>query len=172
MDGFDQFLKDMEALEQDFQETIDELPRIVGVIATRFFQENFERQGFPEQGTVNKWKPRLPKSPRNDRPILIDTGTLRDSIRYWLVQGAVEVGVDLGKVPYAQIHNEGGTITITEKMRKFFWAKYHETFNDMWKALALTNKTEISMPKRQYMGLTPDLEKEIITQIKAMLESN
>ena len=30
------------------------------------------------------------------------------------------------QVPYSEIHNEGGTIVVTEQMKKFFWSKYYE----------------------------------------------
>ena len=40
-------------------------------------------------------------------------------------------------VPYAAIHNEGGKITVTGKMKKFFWAKFKETGEVGWKYMAL-----------------------------------
>ena len=42
---------------------------------------------------------------------------------------------------YAKIHNEGGKILITPKMRRFFWAKFKETGKEYWKGLALTKNT-------------------------------
>jgi phage gpG-like protein len=64
--------------------------------------------------------------------------------------------------PYAAIHQFGGTIRptipITSKMRKFFWARYYETGQENWKAMALTKKTEmkpvIRIPARPYVTLT------------------
>ena len=58
---------------------------------------------------------------------------------------------------YSKIHNEGGTIRITEKMRKFFWAKYYETRDESWKYMALTKKSVIAIPKRQFMGINNNM---------------
>lgn len=53
-------------------------------------------------------------------------------------------------MPYAELHNNGGSFKVTAKMKKFFWAKYYETSGiktkktakmsieaQQWKALAL-----------------------------------
>jgi hypothetical protein len=64
-------------------------------------------------------------------------------------------------IPHANIHQEGGTIpahtiTITEKMRAFFWFMYYETKDTMYRAMALTKKTSfhikaVKMPQRPYL---------------------
>ena len=72
--------------------------------------------------------------------------------------------------PYATIHLYGGTINptipITSKMRNFFWAKYYESGQETWKALALTKKKElkpvIQIPARPYITLTEEDLEEII----------
>lgn len=72
--------------------------------------------------------------------------------------------------PYAAIHQFGGTlkpsIPITKKTRKFFWAKFYESGQDKWKALALTKKKElrptIKIPARPYITLTEEDLEEII----------
>jgi phage gpG-like protein len=60
-------------------------------------------------------------------------------------------GVDEQIIKYAAIHEYGGTITITKKMRGFFWYKYAETGDEMWRSMALTKKTVITIPKRSYI---------------------
>jgi hypothetical protein len=52
----------------------------------------------------------------------------------------------------ALVQEYGATITITEKMRKFFWAKYAETGADMWRGLALTKKSVITIPPRPFFS--------------------
>ena len=72
--------------------------------------------------------------------------------------------------PYAAIHQYGGTlkptIPITSKMRKFFWAKFYESGQENWKALALTKKKElkpvIQIPARPFITLTDEDLAEII----------
>lgn len=66
------------------------------------------------------------------------------------------IGVSGAVVPYAVLHEKGGTRVVTEKMRRFFWAKYFETsiygdtvMNSMWSALRFKNV--ITFPKRSYL---------------------
>jgi phage gpG-like protein len=77
---------------------------------------------------------------------------------------------------YADIHNSGGTITVTAQMKKYFWARYYESAGKTTitktgsqsrsrKNVALNNKaaffkrmalmpvgSKIKIPKRQFMG--------------------
>lgn len=59
-------------------------------------------------------------------------------------------------VPYARIHEYGGTILIpvTSRMRRFFWAMHRETKEDRWKGMALSKKNlfSVRIPKRPYAG--------------------
>lgn len=67
---------------------------------------------------------------------LIESGALIDSIVTVKVnQYRTDVRV---AVPYGAIHEYGGTVTITEKQRGFFWAMWIKTNDPMWKALALS----------------------------------
>lgn len=73
--------------------------------------------------------------------------------------------------PYAAIHQFGGTlkptIPISSKMRKFFWAKFYETGQKNWRALALTKKRAlkpvIQIPARPFITLTEEDLEEIIS---------
>jgi phage gpG-like protein len=72
---------------------------------------------------------------------------------------------------YSAIHQFGGTlkptIPITPRMRKFFWAKFYETGQENWKALALTKKKELKpvfeIPGRPYITLTNEDLVEILS---------
>lgn len=153
-------------IKKELTQLVNDAPEIMGVIAVEFFKLNFEKEGTVKNGQINKWKGRINGTPRNDRKTLSDTNHLEDSIRY-KVGGSnwVSVGVDLDKVPYAQIHNEGGEIAITEKMRKYFWAQYYESADEFWKHMALTKKTAFVIPKREFMVITDDLKKSIGREI-------
>lgn len=129
---------------------------------------------FQEEGTDGvKWKERLPDTPRNDRKILSDTNTLEDSVRYEVQQAGrqVVVGVDGDVVPYAEIHQAGGDIVITSKMRAFFWAKYLEKGNEMYKRLALA-KGPLKVPARPYLVITQRMvdriEKALLNTFKSL----
>lgn len=168
------------------------MPRIAGVQATRYLKDGFKRQGWVENGRVSRWKPRLPGSPRNSRRILSDTGNLKDSIRILsLGVDEVRIGINPSEVPYAEIHNSGGSITITPAMRRYFWAMYYQAVGastgsgrrrergrgrgrvsgqaKLWRALAL-KRSPIKIPKRQFIGYSPDLEKNITRELKRRLD--
>ena len=76
---------------------------------------------------------------------------------------------------YAEIHNEGGKITITRSQQKYFWAMWYKTKKDYWKYLALKKVgSYIEIPKRQFIGdddikLLEDIKDMIIYQIKTKL---
>ena len=79
------------------------------------FDRNFQRRAFFDR----PWPGR--KSPGNGDKLLNDTGYGRNSIRGTIRQNGVEFSTD---TPYMGLHNRGGKIKITPRMRKFFWAMY------------------------------------------------
>lgn len=125
------------------------------------FDQNFERQGF----FAEKWQRR--KSPiRGDGHILYASGDLRKSIRSRSDESSITFYSDLA---YAGIHNEGGEIKVTARMKRFFWHKYYETKDEFWKAMALmkVGKT-IKIPRRQFLGMAPEVE----TEVRKIIEDN
>lgn len=138
--------------------------RILGDIRVELgdeFDQNFERQGFFSE----KWQRR--KSPiRGDGHILVASGDLRKSIRSRSDDHSITFYSDLA---YAGIHNEGGEIKVTAKMKRFFWHKYYETKDEFWKAMALmkVGKT-IKIPRRQFLGMAPEVE----TEVRKIIEDN
>ena len=167
-------------------------PRVAGEIAQAHFQDNFRRGGHLTGGKVHKW----PKTKRqasvskkaenNYGPLLSERKALMKSIRYVPQDARVRVFTDL---PYAAIHNFGGTInihpTVTPKMRRFAWAMYHKTkgedkndFN-VWKALALTKKKKlditVKIPQRLFLNDAPEvreaIEKATIEQIAKLFNN-
>lgn len=125
------------------------------------FDQNFERQGFFSE----KWKRR--KSPiRGDGHILVASGDLRKSIRSRSDESSITFYSDL---PYAGIHNEGGEIKVTARMKRFFWHKYYETKVEFWKAMALMKEGKtIKIPRRQFLGMAPEVE----TEVRKIIEDN
>jgi phage gpG-like protein len=157
------FLKMAETLKKD-------VVRFASVAGVNFFQDSFQNQGFTDQA-FEAWEKRA-----NDfdpgRKILVQSGFLMQSIQ---VFDANEQKITFGSdAEHADIHNNGGTIkiTITKKARKYFWFMFKATGVGMWKGLALTKKTSISIkiPKRQFIGesktLMTELETWAITEIQ------
>ena len=65
-------------------------------------------------------------------------------------------------VPYAAIHEFGGTITvrITDKMRRFFWAKFRETRDEKYKWMALARRQTFTIRIPRFGGRAPSSGQE------------
>lgn len=150
------------------------------------FDQNFERQAFFSQAWERRRSPTRPNG-----HILVDTGTLRRSIRSEIRENSIVFLTDL---PYAAIHNEGGEIKVTAKMKRFFWHKYMSTAGvlvfsrrkdgtmrrdkstrhimdvaDFWKAMALKRVgSKIRIPQRKFLGTSPEVE----TKVRQIIEDN
>jgi len=136
------------------------------------FDRNFERQAFFSEAWARR------KSPSGT--LLIDTGNLRRSVRSRTTENSITFFTDL---PYASIHNDGGEIVVTAKMKRFFWYKYYEatgsfgrkkngerrndkrtqqlsTEADFWRFMALKRAgTTIRIPRRRFLGAGPEVER-------------
>jgi len=170
------------------------MPVIVGQMAVSHFKSNFQKSGFVNNG-LQAWQ----KSKRigngkgagnNYKTLLSGRNHLFSSVSYIPGDASVLIKND---VPYASIHNEGGTVnthpTVTPKMRKFAWAKYYTALGlkkgdkapesipedaARWRRLALTKKSKLNikfeMPKRQFIGESKELNDKINNKLDAELE--
>ena len=155
--------------------------RIIAKIAVELgdeFDQNFQRQAFFSEA----WQRRT--SPVNGKYNILagPQQTLRKSIRRKTDAGGVSFTSDL---PYAAIHNEGGQITVTQRMKGYFWHRYREatgaltrrkngalrrnkqnlrltTEAEFYRAMALKKVgTVIKIPRRQFLGMHPAVEKRV-----------
>lgn len=141
------------------------------------FDKNFERQAFFSEAWARRKSPLRPGG-----SILIDTGELRRSISSQTTENSITFYTTL---PYAAIHNDGGEIVVTRKMKRFFWAKYYETTGsfgrkkngerrgdkrttrltgeaEFWKLMALKKEgSSIKIPRRRFLGTSPEVEKAV-----------
>lgn len=149
------------------------------------FDKNFERQGFFSE----KWERR--KSPlRPGRATLVNTGGLRRSVLSRVFADGVTF---YSTHPAADIHNEGGDIKVTARMKGYFWHRYYEAVggfgrkkngelrNDkrtrrlsgeaaFWKYMALMRVgSVIRIPKRQFLGAASEVEKAVTDIIEKRL---
>lgn len=146
-------------------------PRIVGMEAKNFFKSSFNKQGF-DDGGVKPWKERTTRDKnRRTRSILIKTARLKKSIQY-KPTGRGKVFVFSADVPYAKIHNEGGTIQGIHKVRSHTRRTQRGGRTEV-KAHKRNVNTKI--PKRQFMGnsktLNRRIEKELYRRINKILNN-
>ena len=159
----------------------DEIPRKAAVVAKNHFMHNFDESGFVDDG-LHAWKKtRRQEAGSPYKPLTSERNHLMNSVDAVSAPGQVTV---VNPVPYARIHNEGGTIhtnpTITPKMRKMAWAKVYALAGvkgkgklpkelpeeaRKWRALALTKKTKLNItakiPRRQFIGDSKELRVKI-----------
>lgn len=174
----------MTDIDTQIREIFGRILRDIQVELGDEFDQNFERQGFFSE----KWTRR--KSPK--RPgglILVDSGALRQSIRSEIRDSSI---VFLTDHPAATIHNEGGEIVVTAKMKRFFWYKYYSATGsfgrkkdgsrrndkrtlqlsdeaDFWKAMALMRVgSKIRIPQRKFLGTSPEVE----AAVRQIIEEN
>jgi len=165
------------------------LPVMVGRMAKDHFQDNFRRGGFVNRGLHPWQKARRLSSggsgaASNYGTLLSGHNHLFDSIKYVPSDYRVKVSNDL---VYAPIHNWGGTIPVTERMRGHAWKMFYKASGkerkaatgqkkriektvkaeptnpeaEFWKRFALTKKSKIRMPQRQFLGESEELSHKI-----------
>lgn len=158
---------ELDALRTKYLKLRRALPRKLAITAVNFFKRNFRLGGYVDT-TFTKWK-----DSHNGRTTMVKTGNLRRAIKkIYVTANRIVVGV-AKNIPYARIHNEGGTVPITPKMRRYFWAMYKKTGQDKYKWMAITKKTHIEIPKRQFIGddnkaIEKTLERQIIKEFKTL----
>lgn len=184
-----------ERLKREIErEVTDRLPRKVGIIARNHFVQNFRDAGWRDGG-LHQWQrtrrqdgdsPDARYAPLNSR-----RQHLMRSIQFRTAPGEVVVE---NPVPYAGIHNEGGTVTshpaVTEKMRRFAWAMAYKAAGaggqgtlpkeltpeaEKWKAMALTRKDHLTItaeiPRRQFMGESRELTEKVERTVQESIDA-
>lgn len=128
------------------------------------FKQNFERKAFFNE----KWKET--KFPNQRGSLMMRTGNLRASIQSKIQGNSI---VFSSSMPYASIHNQGGEIIVTPKMKKYFWTQYLKAgkkgiIAEQFKALALKKVGDtIRIEKRPFIGNHPEVNKAIETIFNA-----
>lgn len=152
------------------------------------FDRNFERQAFFSEAWQRRRSPLRPGG-----ATLVDTGSLRRSIHSKATGSSITFYTDL---PYAAIHNEGGEIKVTARMKGYFWHKYMNAAGalvfarrkdgslrrdkgtrqisaeaEFWKHMALMKEGKsIRIPRRQFLGTSPEVEQAVTEIIERNLE--
>jgi phage gpG-like protein len=170
---------------QDFLKTI---LKAVQVELTDEFDSNFERKAFFNES----WN--QPNLVNNRGSMMARTNGLRRSLRSRVSGNSITFSSSL---PYASLHNEGGEVVVTQKMKSFFWAMFYKSYGAIsfsikkkamanternkrlsteaaqWKALALQKVgAKMKIEKRQFIGDHPKvrlgIEKIVNEQMQKM----
>lgn len=195
------FIRMVDKLSKSIQEEVDDrLPRKLGVLAVQHFKQNFRDSGF-RNGGLQPWKRSLREVSGDKRAssryktLTSARNHLMNSTESIVGKGYVSI---VNSVPYASIHNEGGTINqnipISQDMRKFAWAMFFKSAGIhkgkkskgatspenlspealKWRGLALTKKSTLSrsiqIPKRQFIGESQELTEIVTNEIEQTIE--
>ncbi len=174
----------MSELDQQTRAVFRSILRDIQVELGDEFDQNFERQAFFSQAWARRKSPTRPGG-----LILVDSGGLRQSVRSEIRESSI---VFLSDHPGAAIHNEGGEIKVTARMKRYFWHKYYSATGsfgrrkdgslrqnkknsqlsseaDFWKAMALMKVgSTIKIPQRKFLGTSPEVE----TAVRQIIEEN
>ena len=156
-----------ERIKKDVEkEVYDRLPRKVGVTAVNHFKQNFRDGGWLDNG-LHPWK----RTRRQE-------GTGTNASRGPLLSGrehlmkSIQASTSPGQV---SIENHGAKIPVTKKMKKYAWFKFYSLSGfkkgqkkdnvspeaEGWKGLALTRKSSLTIPRRQFMGDSAELRVKV-----------
>lgn len=143
------------------------------------FDRNFQRKAFFDRAWLKN------KLVNNRGSMMARSNNLRRSIRSNISGDRIAFSSSL---PYASIQNEGGTVVVTAKMKRFFWAMYYQSAGKMskkkdgsmsnnkrnarlsveamqWKNLALMKiGQKIQIPERRFIGEHPRI-REVIKDV-------
>ena len=195
------FIRMVNKLSKSIEEEVDDrLPRKLGVLAVQHFKQNFRDSGF-RNGGLQPWKRSLREVSGDKRAssryktLTSARNHLMNSTESIVGKGYVSI---VNSVPYASIHNEGGTINqnipISQDMRKFAWAMFFKSAGIRkgkkskgatspenlspealkWRGLALTKKSTLSrsiqIPKRQFIGESQELTEIVTNEIEQTID--
>ena len=139
-------------------------PRAIGALAVEHYKENFVKGGFVNNG-LNPWPKRKgDKDP--GRATLVKRARLKNGNRIFRAnQKEVVIG---NSVPYAKIHNEGGTITqsarselfVRNRRKKGAGKGRFKRGTQAGRGFSYGDR-KIRIPKRQFMGDSKELRTKI-----------
>ncbi|MBX7241852.1 MAG: phage virion morphogenesis protein [Bacteroidia bacterium] len=142
-------------------------PITAGNMAVNHFKDSFKSAAWDGQAW-EKRKPNPFEPNAGSRALLVQSRALYRSIRRVEAgTGFVKVATD---VPYAEIHNEGGTIIQkpTFRQRMFFshasdkfFASKNTALGNQFAAMSTAKRLVIKIPKRQFMGNSDSLNAKI-----------
>lgn len=168
----EQFIQELQGKEREIQQACERIiPLKVSVAMEEHSKDNFRMGGFVDGG-LHPWRRTMRQSLGKGEdfsrtPLLSRRRNLMNATKHRYTPYKATVYND---TKYADIHNDGGKIQVTERMRKFFWARYFDTKAEMFKILALKPVGSfINIPKRQFIGDSIELRHKVESIINGEL---
>lgn len=158
------------------------IPAKIARVAENFSKERFRAQDWLDQGST-PWPARKRKTGKksDNRAILVKSGALRRSIRAHARSMNIIIS---SSMPYAQVHNEGGNVECTQnvsahsrrshKRKGYVNSKGRKVSASVVGAHTVSefSRTQkFKMPKRQFMGRSAALDRQVGKLIDAEIRS-
>lgn len=106
--GFQRILNNVDKLKRT-------LPVKLANETQNFFVDSWRKQGW-DDGSVKAWQPRQKETKKSaGRSILVKSGKLRRAVGQSIRSKTFEKIQLVVALPYAQVHNDGGTVTTKER---------------------------------------------------------
>jgi len=157
------FTRKLDALSNAYSK----VPNEVAALAVNFSKERFREQAWLDV-TKTKWKPRAQRrkgGAKKSQTLLVNTGRLKRSIRkIYAHESGVLIGTD---VPYAQIQNDGGTISQNVTVKSFNKKSYSRTRKGRKETVKAhpvkshSRKMNLKIPARPFIGESYTLQRRI-----------
>ena len=162
--------------------------RMAAIESVNFFKNSFVKGGFTDT-SFRQWAGK--QSPLGGKKLMYNTGTLMQSIQK--TEENTQRVVVSSDTPYSAIHNDGGTVTVTAQMKKFWWWQYYKfagktkaTRNgkrsnsagnrklnakaEYCKRMALMKVgSKIKIPQRQFIGESQTLMNELDQKLQTKI---
>ena len=157
-------------------DTYKRLPNEIAAIAVNFSKERFREQSWLDK-SKEKWKSRKHSrksqhgNQARNQTLLVQTGRLKKSVRV-ISADESKIVID-SDVPYAKIHNEGGTINKTVSVKTHNVKQHTRTRKGRKENVrehaknAHTRKMNTTIPSRRFLGVSYTLTKRIENLITA-----
>lgn len=148
---------------KELQDSFKELAHQAGKDYMEHFQKSFDNEGFTDDKLV-AWDGRSRKDKnKKKRNLLVKTGRLRRSLKKKVRGTRVLI---YSATPYAEIHNEGGTIKKTVKVRSHKRKSKRGRKKKVSQVKAHTRNMNTKIPKRQFMGESRQVNKGLEKQME------
>lgn len=145
--NFDQLQPDARKLGKALKQAFEQSIRQGAAVTETHYKSSWHKQGYADKS--DKWQPRKSRDKRNKgKAVLVQTGELRRSIQAKpnVTQRTITISSDK---PYAQIHNEGGTISATQNVK----SHKRRTNNGTTTVKAHARNVNTKIPQRQFMPI-------------------
>jgi phage gpG-like protein len=98
IEGLDKLIKDINTIDKNLDD-LNVLSKKIGELFTKNIKKTFETKKDP---FGNQWTPS-----KSNPDTLVDTGALKNSIKYKLYDGLIEITGGGAEAPYGIYHNDG-----------------------------------------------------------------